>query len=225
MTVVFVHGAGISGPAAWPQQAAQAAQAEGPWVFLSRDVDGDDVAKDALRILDELRPVGGGHVVAHSYGANAALLAARAEATLVRSLTLFEPACFDLARGMPAVEEHIALMDPVFEVADDPSVSAAEFSRRFSAAMGTQPPDVPADELDARVRRLRALRPPWGRGLRTDTVASVRTLVVTGGSTPLYEETAHALVGAGARHHVIAGAGHRPQDAAEATPVLRTFWE
>jgi transcriptional regulator GlxA family with amidase domain len=41
---------------------------------------------------------------------------------------------------MPAVEEHIATMTPVFAAADDPSVSTREFSRRFAAVMGTSPP-------------------------------------------------------------------------------------
>jgi pimeloyl-ACP methyl ester carboxylesterase len=72
-----------------------------------------------------------GHVVAHSYGANAALLAAQSEPALIRTLTLLEPACFDLARGKPAVEEHIAAMTPVFVAANDPAVSTREFSRLF----------------------------------------------------------------------------------------------
>ena len=115
--------------------------------------------------LTRLRNDGGGHVVAHSYGANAALLAAQTEPGLVRSLVLFEPACLDLARGGPAVEEHIAAMSPVFDVADDPSVSAREFSARFAAATGAAPPDLSDAELEAAVARLRGLRPPWGTGL------------------------------------------------------------
>lgn len=163
-------------------------------------------------------------MVAHSFGANAALLAAQLEPSLVRSLALLEPACFDLARGKPAVEEHISAMTPVLAVADDPTVSAREFSRRFAAAMGVAAPDLPDEELEVRVGRLRALSPPWGVGLRSDQVLRARTLVVTGGSDPLYEETATALVALGAQHLTLDGAGHRVQDAPQATALLLAHW-
>lgn len=218
---MFVHGAGSSGADAWPRQAAEA---EAGWRFLPRDGVADDARRDAGRVLDWLRATGGGHVVAHSFGANAALLAAQLEPSLVRSLALLEPACFDLARGMPAVEEHISAMTPVLAVADDPTVSAREFSRRFAAAMGVAAPDLPDEELEARVGRLRALSPPWGVGLRSDQVLRARTLVVTGGSDPLYEETATALVALGAQHQTLDGAGHRVQDAPQATALLLAHW-
>jgi len=219
--VVFVHGAGLAGVDAWPRQVAEAGAG---WRFLPRNGVADDAATDARLVLDWLRPAGGGHVVAHSYGANAALLAAQLEPSLVRSLALLEPACFDLARGMPAVEEHISALRPVLAVADDPTVSAREFSRRFAAAMGTEPPDLPDGELEARVGRLRALSPPWGVGLRPDQVLPARTLVVTGGSNPLYEETARALVAAGAQHLTLEGAGHRVQDHPQCTRAVREHW-
>lgn len=219
--VVFVHGAGAAGVDAWPRQAAEAGAG---WRFLPRDGVADDAGRDARRVLDWLRATGGGHVVAHSYGANAALLAAQLEPSLVRTLALLEPACFDLARGMPAVEEHISAMTPVLAVADDPTVSAREFSQRFAAAMGMEAPDLPDEELEARVGRLRALSPPWGVGLRPGQALPARTLVVTGGSDPLYEETATALVAVGAQHLTLDGAGHRVQDAPHATAVLLAHW-
>ncbi len=163
-------------------------------------------------------------MVAHSYGANAAVLAAQQEPSLVRSLALLEPAVFDLARGMPAVEEHITQMTPVFAVADDSSVSAREFSRRFAAGMGTEPPDVSDQDLEVRVRRLRALLPPWGMGLASDGGLPASTMVITGGWSSLYEETAVRLVELGARHVTFNGAGHRVQDDPRADGVLRDHW-
>lgn len=219
--VVFVHGAGVAGADAWPHQAAEA---ESGWHFLPRTALADDADRDSHRILDLLRAGGGGHVVAQSYGANAALLAAQREPSLVRSLVLLEPACFDLARGEPAVEEHIAAMTPVFEVADDPKISTHEFSQRFAAAMGVEPPDVSDDELEERVRRLRALRPPWDLGLRPDQDLKQSTLVITGGRRPLYEETAASLARLGARHRTFEGAGHRVQDDRRATSILRDWF-
>ena len=223
VNVVFVHGAGAAGADAWPSQAADAA-AGADWLFLPRTGVADDVGRDADRILERLRAVGGGHVVAHSYGANAALKAAQTAPPLVQSLALLEPACFDLARGMLAVEDHISAMTPVFALAHDPGVPAREFSRRFAAAMGTEPPDVPDDELEARIIRLRALRPPWGVGLSTDLGLPPRTLIITAGWSPLYDETASALVAAGAQHLVLEGAGHRVQDHPQCTHALREHW-
>lgn len=221
MRVLFIHGAGTAGAEAWPEQAAAA---EPGWFFLPREGIADDAYRDARRTLDWLRERGGGHVVAHSYGANAAVLAAQLEPSLVSSLALLEPACFDLARGMPAVEEHIAAMAPVFAVSDNPTVSSREFSRRFAAAMGTTPPDLPDDVLEERVARLRAMRQPWGVGLDPTKGLPSRTLVITGAWSQLYEETAQALAGHGAEHLTIEGAGHRIQDAAEASEILRSHW-
>ena len=207
----------MAGADAWPHQAAEA---EPGWHFLPRAGLADDADRDSHRILDLLRAGGGGHVVAQSYGANAALMAAHREPSLVRSLALLEPACFDLARGKPAVEEHIGAMTPVFAVADDPKISLREFSQRFAAAMGVEPPDLSDDEIEERVRRLRALRPPWDLGLRPDQDLEQRTLVITGGWSPLYEETALSLVALGALHRTIEGAGHRVQDDPRTTSIL-----
>ncbi len=221
MGVVFIHGAGKDGASAWPKQVAQA---DPGWSFLPRGVEGDDAARDALRILADADASDGAHVVAHSYGANAAVLAAQTDPAVIRSLVLFEPACFDLARGMSEVEAHIAAMTPVFDCAGDPAVSTREFSALFAAGMGTEPPNLPEDVLEAQVGKLRALRPPWGLGLEPAVGLPVPTLVLTGGWSPLYEQTAQALVELGAQHQRLTGAGHRVQDAPTATEVLRDFW-
>lgn len=221
MDVVFVHGSGRAGVEAWPLEAAVA---EPGWQFLTRVGPADDALRDCGRVLDLLRAAGGGHVVASSYGANAALLAAQHDAGSVRSLALLEPACFDLARGRPAVDEHVAAMTPVFAVADDAAVPDAEFSRFFADATGTPVPELPEEQLREATRRLRAIRPPWGLGLREDLRLPVRTLVVTGGERPLYEQTAAALVLRGARHVTLEGAGHRVQDDPRLLDALREHW-
>lgn len=95
MATVFIHGAGRSGTAAWPQQVAEQHPDR---TFLSRRGLADDAEEDAHRVIKILATAGGGHVVAHSYGANAAVLAFQARPDLVHSAALLEPACFDLAR-------------------------------------------------------------------------------------------------------------------------------
>ena len=221
MAVVFLHGAGSSGPTAWP---VQVAEADDDWVFLDRREFGDDATRDASRIIDILRPQSGGHVVAASFGGNAAVLAAQSEPDLVYSLALFEPACFDLARGKPVVEEHIAAMTPVFAAADDPTVDFREFSRLFAGGMGTPALDVPDDVLEREVAKLRALRPPWGTAVNAEAGLPVPTLVVTGGWSILYDDIAEAMAELGAERSVISGHGHRPQDADGANELLRKFW-
>lgn len=56
------------------------------------------------------------------------------------------------------------------------------------------------------------MRPPWGFGIAAADIALTRTIVVTGGWNDEYEAIAAALVAAGAEHHVLTGARHRPQD-------------
>jgi pimeloyl-ACP methyl ester carboxylesterase len=96
--IVFLHGAGRAGASNWP---AQAGSAETRFHFLDRDAPFDDAERDAGRLI---KAVGsGGHVVAHSYGAIAAMLAA-ARSSRIRSLVLVEPACFSIARGRSGAE-------------------------------------------------------------------------------------------------------------------------
>lgn len=174
-----------------------------------------------MALLQERGP---GHVVAHSYGGNTAVIAAQRAPDLVKSLALLEPACFDLSRGKPAVEGHIASMSPVFAVAGDPDVSAREFSIRFADAMGTPPPDLPEALLEERVTRLRTMAPPWSTGIDVALGLPVRTLVVTGRTNRLYEEVADALVELGAQHSTIHEGGHRVQDVQVIDKLLREFW-
>lgn len=219
--VVFVHGVGRAAADAWPLQASDAPE---NWMFLRRRSISDSPEEDAQRILELLGSSGSGHLVAHSYGAIAAILVARQRPEWVETLTLIEPACFDLARGCPAVEEHIAAMEPVFAVRDDPTVSSREFSRRFAQAMGTQPPDLPDDVLEERVGRLRATPQPWGTSLAAQSDLPARTVVLTGGWSDLYEEVAESLVQRGAVHEQLTGYGHRVQDHPDATALMAQHW-
>jgi pimeloyl-ACP methyl ester carboxylesterase len=213
---LFIHGAGRAGKEAWP---VQAALRQSGWVFLARHADGDESWRDAERLISA-SGAEGGQIVAASYGALAALLAAQQRPELVRRIVLFEPACFALARGRTAVEAHVAAMTPVFAVADDPSVDAVEFSQRFATAMGTATPDLPAHQLEAHVARLRATAPPWEVPIDEATVGATPITVVTGGWSELYEQVAEQLVALGANHRALVGHAHRPQDHPDANSVI-----
>lgn len=215
---VFVHGRGRSGARAWPLHAAQ----DNPdHVFLERTCPGDQPERDADRVIEALQ--GRGHVVAHSYGAITAMLAAQRRPDRLRSLVLIEPACFDVARGGRYVERHISALAPVFAVADDPQVGGREFLERFAAGMGTPSPELDPDTCDEVAARMRATPPPWEISLRTDTPSLVPTLVITGDRWPVYAEVAAALAAKGAERLVLSGAGHRPQDHEEIVTAIRRF--
>ncbi|KQV71684.1 hypothetical protein ASC64_21210 [Nocardioides sp. Root122] len=219
--VVFLHGAGRAGAEGWPLHGGDPSP---QWHFLDRAPEGDDPERDAARIVDALEQRGRGHVVASSYGACAGVIAAQRRPDLVTSLALCEPACFDLARGRPAVEEHVVAMTPVYDVADDPAVSARQFSELFAAAMGSEPLDLPDDVLEREAARLRRLRPPWDTGIVAGDGLPVPTMVVTGGWSALYDETAEALVALGATAVELSGAGHGVHRDPRVLPLLEGLW-
>ena len=226
--VVFVHGAGSFGSAAWARQHGMALQYDA--LFLRRhgfDAEAEpletDFAEDARIVLrslaDDGRGAAGGHIVAHSQGAIAAMMAAVERPDLVFSLTLVEPACLSLTAELPATAAHRALMEPLFEVrhqlGDDDY--EREFVRRAFAAEAPGPSTLEAKRA---ARRLRLQAPPWQAPL--EIVPGVPTLVLTGGWEPLYEEIAGYLQETGALHRIAPG-GHRPHDSAEGDQLIRSF--
>ncbi len=222
--VVFVHGAGRSGMEAWPNQAPLGANNDVRFIdrigYGDEDPAPTDFDGDADRIVRSLG--GGGHVVAHSYGAVAALLAAAREVALVRSLVLFEPACLSLVRGSPAVEAHITALAPVLARARD--LDDLQFEVEFLAALGAPGHATPpGDAGRLRTSRLRFQAAPWDAPLSWAKLRLPPTLVITGGWSPLYDEVARELVAHGARSLVLAGHGHRPQDHPDATGVLSSW--
>ncbi len=217
---VFIHGRGRSGARAWPLQDAER---DPDWVFLERTCLADQPQRDADRVIDLLGE-GRGHVVGHSYGTITAMLAAQRRPDRLRSLVLIEPATYDVARGGRYVEKHIRAMAPVFAVADDPEVGAADFLARFAAGMGAPPPDLDPETTEQVAARMRSTPAPWEVDLRPDTPRLVPMLVITGEESGMYREVATSLEAKGAELLVLPGAGHRPQDTPEGLAAMREFW-
>ncbi|MFJ6155743.1 alpha/beta hydrolase [Pseudarthrobacter sp. NPDC092184] len=226
--VVFVHGAGSFGAAAWPRQHGVALSYDA--LFLRRhgfdplaDPTESSFEEDTRILLSSLgddgRGIAGGHVVAHAQGAIAAMMAAVERPDLVYSLTLVEPACLSLTAELPATAAHIGLMQPLFNVRHQLSDEdfQREFVRRVYATDLQQP--VTAEEKRS-ARRLRLQAPSWEAPLHI--VPGVPTLVLTGGWEPLYEEIAGYLRETGAFHRTAAG-GHRPHDSVEGDRIIRAF--
>ncbi|NOJ60347.1 alpha/beta hydrolase [Arthrobacter sp. 260] len=220
--LVFVHGSGTFGAAAWPTQHALASTYD--CLFLRRhgfEVGADplptDFAADQRIVIEALGE--GGHLVAHSQGAIAAMMAAVDRPDLVRSLVLVEPACLSLTTDLPATVAHRALVGELYDRRE--SLSDEDFLQEFVRLVfstDARPPSTTEDRRAA--RRLRLQSPPWEAPL--DIVPGVPTLIVTGGWEPLYEEIADYLAVTGARH-VVSPGGHRPQDTPDGDALIREF--
>lgn len=160
----------------------------------------------------------GAAIAAHSFGAPVAMRAAVRRPDVVRALVLFEPGAYALARGNPAVEDHVRRVQPVLDRASE--LPPAEFAVAFTAAVSRRTiasPTRAGDLLAA--ERQRRLPGPWT--LDTPGCIGVPTLVVTGGWNDEYEAIASRIVGA--RHVTLVGHGHRPQDHPDAAGVVRAF--
>lgn len=207
---VFVHGSGRAGVEAWPLQT--------DWPdakFLIRPGFGMGDAPQPTDVGAESRLVNeacgqGSAVVAHSYGAIAAIAAAGRADTTVRALVLCEPAAFSLGRGRPAIEAHISAVDPVMRAGLPPG----DFYVALLSALGVVNPDRPntVEALTA-AERMALQVPPWDVDLDPSIIGRIPTLILTGNWNLEYEELADVLVGLGARHEHLEGHGHRPQDA------------
>lgn len=220
--IVFVHGAGAFGAAAWPGQHGLALDYD--CLFLKRhgfDASAEplptDFDKDRDILIEALGT--GGHVVAHSQGAISAMMTAVDRPDLVRSLVLVEPACLSLTAELPATQAHRDLMEPLF--ARRLEMSDEEFNAKFvRIAFSAEARRLVSDDDVRDARRLRLQSPPWEAPLHI--VPGVPTLVLTGGWEPLYEEIADYLAATGAVHRTAPG-GHRPHDAPEGDRIIRDF--
>ncbi|MFZ3452686.1 alpha/beta fold hydrolase [Arthrobacter sp. 7Tela_A1] len=219
--IVFVHGNGSFGAAAWRGQHALARSYD--CLFLRRHGYHPDLPPaptshrtDTDSVLAALGD--GGHVVAHAEGAICAMMAAVEQPGRVFSLTLCEPAVFSLTRDLPATAAHRSLLEPLFRRA--PHLSDDEFAQEHRRLVFL-PETRPAGEADAKAAARRRMQaPPWDAPL--EIVPGVPTLVLTGGWEPLYEEVAAFLESTGAEH-IAAGGNHRPQDSPEGQDAIRAF--
>lgn len=206
MAVVLVHGAGRSGPSAWPGIARPDAVALELSMLPS-------LAAQARAVAAATGP--GDVLVAHSLGAVPALLALPLLAGPPRAVLLSEPALYDLVRGDAAIEAHIAAVEAAR--AAHRSDGAEAFWRLARPIFGGGPFDPAGWAAErAGAERLATIESPWGHGLDQEAVRAalggVPTTVATGGWSAEYEAIGTALSLLGARHVVLEGTHHRPHD-------------
>lgn len=168
--VVFVHGAGSFGSAAWPRQHGMALAYDA--LFLRRhgfDPVAEPVessfAEDTAIVLrslaDDGRGAAGGHIVAHSQGAISAMMAAVERPDLVYSLTLVEPACLSLTAELPATAAHRELMQPLFDVRHQ--LGDEDFQREFIRRVYAADLEEPATQEEKGRRGGSGFRLPPGK--------------------------------------------------------------
>jgi pimeloyl-ACP methyl ester carboxylesterase len=211
---VFIHGAGRRGVDAWP---------------LSDAADGDFVSfEPGSSIQDQVATLvesySGTRVLlhAHSLGAVPAVLAAASDRLDVAGLVLVEPALYDIARGAEEIERHIAIVTEARAQAEAGNLQG--FWAIFRPLMFGAAFDAEGwDAEHAAARRWASSNVPWGHGVRAGMITGIPTLVVTGGWNDEYETIALALTPRGARHVVMEGATHRPQDLPDFAPAVEEF--
>jgi pimeloyl-ACP methyl ester carboxylesterase len=220
--VLLVHGGVLAGELCWRQQlpladcyALEIVDRAG-YGRSQRVSSGEDLDRDAPLVAGLL--AGGAHLVGHSSGAVAAMLAAAQRPQAVVSLTLCEPPAFQLAPGSAEAQQMARDLEEHLHRPDDD----ARWLRGFHDIVGRSvvSPDPLPPPLEQGVRALRAVRRrPWEGDLPVDqlAVASFPKLVISGDHSPAFEAVCDALA---ARLHAqrahVTGAGHATPEAGDA---------
>jgi pimeloyl-ACP methyl ester carboxylesterase len=235
---VLVHGGGAGGLAAFSRQLGLAESFE--LLLPDRPGAGDtpadgpqDAARDGRLIADLLGSLltddavvrGPAHLVGHSYGGVAAMVAAALRPEAVGSLVVIEPPVYQLAADDPQV---LAAWQSLTDAIADPEPIARV--RRFFAAAGlpAQVPEQLPPPLQRLAEELPAMRQPWDIPLHLAALRrlDVRKAVVSGGHQVALERLSDRLAALiDAERVVLPGAGHAVQDVGEPfNEVLRKVW-
>ena len=199
---MYVHGSGRTGRDAWPCASTDDA------TFV--DFSASMPLEARVAALSEITPPDA-TVIAHSAGAVPVLLAVAGDQIHVRALVLVEPALYDVARGAPAIEQHIDAMTSARQRAEEGDLFG--FWSIVRPMMFGAPADAASWDSESELAaRFASIELPWGHDVTAEMVTGVPTLVITGGWNDEYEAIAAALVNAGASHLQLVGNKHRPQD-------------
>jgi pimeloyl-ACP methyl ester carboxylesterase len=225
-----VHGSLTTGEESWEAQRPLAAEGfrlvvpDRRGYGASPDVAGEDYLRDGEDVAELLGDAA--HLVGHSYGGLAALVAAARRPEAVLSLTLIEPPAFGLCAGHRAVDALVAELQNLWART---RLTDRQFLEAFLRLVGESPEALPEEMLDAwtpRVPVLRHGRPPWEAEVPLDRIASssARALVVSGDHHAAFNAVCAELGRRlDARTIAVRGAGHEVQMMAE--PCNRALLE
>ena len=220
--VVLLHGGVLAGELCWGGQLPLADRFRLEIVDRAgygrsqRVSPGEDLDADAPLVAGLL--AGRAHLVGHSSGAVAAMLAAALRPEAVQSLTLCEPPAFQLAPSSAEAQQMARdLEEHLRRTAAD-----AQWLRGFLAIVGRDVviPDQLPPPLAQGVRAIRAVRRrPWEGELPVGRLAaaSFPKLVISGNHSPAFEAVCDALAARlrAQRAHVT-GAGHATPETGDA---------
>src|SRR5215813_3632794 len=220
--VVLLHGGVVAGELCWRPQLPLADRfaleiVDRAGYGRSQQVSpGEDLDADAPLVAEILADKA--HLVGHSSGAVAAMMAAALRPQAVLSLTLCEPPAFQLApRSAEAQQMACHLGKHLQRPGDD-----AEWLRAFLAIIGRDLviPDQLPPPLAQGVRAIRAVRRrPWEGELPVDQLARAGfpKLVISGNHSPAFEAVCDALAARLQAHRAqVTGAGHATPDTGDA---------
>ena len=228
--VVLLHGGVLAGELCWSQQLRLADRfaleiVDRAGYGRSQQVSpGEDLDADAPLVAGLLAE--GAHLVGHSSGAVAAMLAAALRPRAVLSLTLCEPPAFQLAPGSAEAQQMARDLEKhLHQTGDD-----AQWLRGFLAIVGRDvviPGQLPPS-LAQGVRAIRAVRRrPWEGDLPVGRLAaaSFPKLVISGNHSPAFEAVCDALAARlRARRAHVTGAGHATPETGDAfNEILEAF--
>jgi len=220
--VVLLHGGVAAGELCWRQQlpladcfALEAVDRAG--YGRSQQVSpGEDLDADAPLVAEILADKA--HLVGHSSGAVAAMMAAALRPQAVLSLTLCEPPAFQLAPRSAEAQQMACDLGKHLQCPGDD----AEWLRAFLAIIGRDLmiPDQLPPPLAQGVRAIRAVRRrPWEGELPVDQLATAGfpKLVISGNHSPAFEAVCDALAARLQAHRAqVTGAGHATPDTGDA---------
>lgn len=176
---VLVHGSIATGEESWQGQRPLADEGFRLLVPDRRaygdasDEVGEDFLQDAEDVAELLGD--GAHLVGHSYGGLAALLAAARRPDAILSLAVVEPPAFALSRDDPAVAGFIAESKRLWAQTD---LSDRAFLDAFLSMVGAPPDEIPDEMLEqwaGLVGPLRHGRPAWEPRSRSTASAPHRS--------------------------------------------------
>jgi pimeloyl-ACP methyl ester carboxylesterase len=220
--VVLLHGGVLAGELCWRQQLPLADRfaleiADRAGYGRSQQISpGEDLDADAPLVAALL--AGGAHLVGHSSGAVAAMLAAAMRPGAVLSLTLCEPVAFQLAPHSAAAQQMARDLEEHLQATG----ADAPWLRGFLAIVGrtVAVPDRLPPPLAQGVRAIRAVRRrPWEGELPVGqlTAAPFPKLVISGDHSPAFEAVCDALAARlGAQRARLSGAGHATPETGDA---------
>jgi pimeloyl-ACP methyl ester carboxylesterase len=212
--VVLVHGSMIGGERTWRHQLELAERwslviPNRPGFGASPPLERGDFEAEAPLIAELLED--GAHLVGHSYGGVIALMAAGLRPEAVRSLTISEPGCLNVAAGDPVVDATIANGNELYRRAGEMSPRQFVLFFRSGLSSAHETPEELPDWLERGARHVMAERPPWEADVPFGVLAAAPfpKLVISGDHSAAFERMCDVLAERmGARREVLPLHGH-----------------